>query len=315
MAVVEFTLLALPILMLGMGSVELAHWAFMRQGINLALLEAGRAAITAHNQSERIIQGFEQALRPLYVSASQDAARKVHSALAQREQALGGAPWQIEVLSPSAGAFMDFADPALQFGAPAINNHYLAEQAARHASPGPVSGQSIHQANTLVLRLSWPHRPRQPWLARLLKPLGNPDGSYRQRALARGYLPMARQITLLMQSHPVQWADHPSGKVLYRSELGGNGLACRGWLCHADGPLTAASPALAPLATPPAENVLAPAGTSAPDRAGMRGTADASATPGETALAPAPAVTPAPGQGEPLLDLLDPACGPVLCCS
>ncbi|MFA7531272.1 MAG: TadE/TadG family type IV pilus assembly protein [Castellaniella sp.] len=295
MAVVEFTLLALPILMLGMGSVELAHWAFMRQGINLALLEAGRAAITAHNRPERIIQGFEQALRPLYVSASQDAARKVHGALAQREQALGGAPWQIEVLSPSAGAFMDFADPALQFGAPAINNHYLAEQAARHTSPGPVSGQSIHQANTLVLRLSWPHRPRQPWLARLLRPLGNPDGSYRQRALARGYLPMARQITLLMQSHPVQWADHPSGKVLYRSETGGNGLTCRGWLCHAGGPQAVASA--------PQESTPLPIAHSG--------------TPGPGAPAPssAPALTPAPSQGEPLLDAFDPACGPVLCCS
>ncbi len=239
LALVEFAVAALPVLLLGMGGLELSHWHFVRQGISLALLDAGRAAITAHADPERIITAFETALAPLHVSARHGAAARVGQALAQRSQALAGPPWLIEVLSPSASAFADFADPALALPLPAINNHYLAEQAARHggqsgqAARGAVSGQTFYQANTLVLRLSWPHRPAQAWLRRLLQGLGDARGNYRQRALAAGYLPMARQLTLLMQSHPMQWPDHGSGKVIYRSETGATGLACRGWLCHA----------------------------------------------------------------------------------
>lgn len=243
---IEFVIAAFPVLFLGLGSIELSHWFITRQALSLALLEATRAAITDHNRPGRIIAAFEQALRPLHASATAAATdQRLHAALARRQATMDDAPWQIEVLSPSEHAYTDFSDMHLRIdgapGRPAINNDYLAEQHQRHQAlgwtqgHGPVSGQTIYEANTAVLRLSWLHEPHLPLIRPILRALGNPEGSYRQRALARGYLPMTRQIALLMQSHPVHWADDPSAKVLYRPEGNGPVRACSGWLCNSGG--------------------------------------------------------------------------------
>lgn len=250
---VEFAMVALPLLMAALGSIELAQWFYTRQAVSVALLDAGRAAITSHNRSDHIIAAFELALRPLFVSSSPQATeQRVVHALANRHRRMNAAPWQIEVLSPSASAFADFADAQLQVdgavGKPSINNNYLAEQDARYRASGwangfgPISGQTIYEANTAVLRLSWLHEPLLPLMVPLLKALGDPQGSYRQRALARGYLPMTRQMTLMMQSHPVQWADSPDGKVIYGPEIGKMAQHCSGWLCGTSTPVLPLTP-------------------------------------------------------------------------
>src|SRR5690625_3250510 len=210
-----FAVAALPVLFLGLGSAEVAHWFFTRQAISLALLEAGRAAITDHNRPEGIIRAFEHALLPLYGTrgnsgnssnssdtGSRHSIRRLQHALAQRQYALSDAPWQIDVLSPSAAAWRDFADSTLRIdgarGRAAINNHYLAEQDQRYRTRGwpegrgPVSGQTVFEANTLVMRLTWPHRPRLPLAVPILRAMGRATGSYQQRALAAGFSPMAR---------------------------------------------------------------------------------------------------------------------------
>lgn len=251
---VEFAIVALPLLLAGLGSIELAQWFYTRQAISVALLDAGRAAITRHNRPDHIIAAFEHALRPLYVSSTRQAGeQRLNRALADRHRRMNAAPWQIEVLSPSVGAFADFADAQLQVdgavGKASINNNYLAEQDARYRASGwtnglgPASGQTIYEANTAVLRLSWLHEPLLPLMVPLLKALGNPQGSYRQQALARGYLPMTRQMTLVMQSHPVQWADSPDGKVIYGPETGKLAQPCSGWLCGTSAPVSPLTPA------------------------------------------------------------------------
>lgn len=307
---VEFAIVALPFLFIGLGSMELAHWFHTRQAISVALLDAGRAAITNHNRSDHIIAAFEYALRPLYVAPSDQATRqRLQRALAERAQRLNAAPWQIELLSPSAPAFSDFADPQLNIDGAStqaiINNNYLAEQDARYRAAGrangrgTLSGQTIYEANMAVLRLSWLHKPQLPLMTPLLKALGNPQGSYRQRALAHGYLPMARQITLMMQSHPVQWADSPDGKVIYGAEAGTMAKGCTGWLCEASTPAGPGTPIPAPL-----DDIPEPAPGSSPDPA----------RPGD------PDYTDVnnPGTPDPDPDLRiddsDPLCGVVLCC-
>lgn len=258
--VIEFTIVALPVLLIGLGSIELSHWFYTRQAISVALLDAGRAAITQHMRADHTITAFEHAIRPLYASPTADSSSsRLHDALKQRERDMNGPPWQIEVLSPSAAAYTDFADPTVHIegasGRAVINNHYLAEQNERHRTQGwtdgrgPVSGQTIYEANTTVLRLSWLHKPRLPLVVPILRALGDSQGSYRQRALHQGYLPMTRQITLLMQSHPVQWTDDRSGKILYHPEGNLPAQVCSGWLCNADQHAGTASEA-----TPPADD-------------------------------------------------------------
>lgn len=307
---VEFAIVALPVLFVGLGSVELSHWFYTRQAVSLALLDAGRAAITDHNRSTRIITTFEHALRPLYATPTAAATTQgLHNALARRQNDLSSAPWQIEVLSPSAGAYTDFLDTGLRVdgatGYPAINNDYLTEQDHRHRAKGwldgrgPVSGQTIYEANTAVLRLSWLHQPLLPLLAPILRALGNPSGNYRQRALAQGYLPMTRQIALLMQSHPVHWPDDPSGKVIYGVERSLHAPPCSGWLCNTSGGRYP-DPGITP--TSGFDNLVpTPSGTST--------------TPPTTSPGTPPAPAGVPDYSDLVVSPDDPACGVTLCCT
>jgi hypothetical protein len=223
---VEFSIVAVPILLIGLGSIEVAQWLFNKQAVSLALLEAGRAAITSHASPSVIEAAFEKALLPLFVT-SQDggASHRLHKALNQRSQETGTAPWRIEILSPTPGAFLDFSDPTLniarQTGLAAINNNYLAEQDQRmrdkngQNGQGPLSGQSILQANTLELRLTYLHEPVLPGMKSLVRMLGSEGADYARHAMARGgYLPLVQNIRLVMQSHPVNWPLPAHGKVV-----------------------------------------------------------------------------------------------------
>lgn len=307
----EFVIVAMPLLLVGLGSVELAHWFATRQVVSVALLDAGRAAITRHSHPEAIVAAFEYGLRPLYLSSTDHAStRRLQRALDVRGRHMQTAPWQIEVLSPSALAFTDFSDSSLRVagtsGQATINNDYLAEQDARYRAAGwsegrgPASGQTVYEANTAVLRLSWLHQPKLPFIAPLLKPLGNPQGSYQQRAFAAGYLPMARQITLMMQSHPVQWTDSVDGKVIYGpAEISTTAAACSGWLCGTSAPAV-------PFIPGPASGPDNPGLPTAPDIVG-------SPSPNDGNSSGAGDIN---GDVDPdlIVDVNDPACGVTLCC-
>lgn len=222
---VEFCVVAVPILLLGVGCIEISQWFSTRQAVNLALLQAGRAAIVDHGNPGVIVSAFEHALLPLFPgTANRTSQQALQQALDQRERDIQGAAWQIEVLSPSLPAFDDFADQALALsshkGLALINNNYLHEQHERQLAMGrargvgPRSQMSIFQANTLVLRVSYLHKPVVPGISGLLRSMGASNGNYRQRALAHGYMPLVQEIALLMQSHPASWPMPASGKVV-----------------------------------------------------------------------------------------------------
>jgi hypothetical protein len=231
----EFIVIALPLIFLGLCAFETARWLSARHLLSVALYEAARAGSVQHAHPAVIESAFQQALAPL--EAGQRG----------RSRSRGGqTAWQISVLSPAPGAFLDFADRAAARhangahanGAMAIiNNHYLAQQHARHRARGwpdgrgPQSGQDIFQANTLTLRLRYPFKPLVPGVAAILRSLA---GGNRQRetadgkrsALARkpvadpgpdsmlrqGYLPILREVSVVMQSHPQAW-PLPHGRI------------------------------------------------------------------------------------------------------
>ncbi|MBV6305284.1 pilus assembly protein [Candidimonas humi] len=311
-SMVEFSLLAVPILLAGLGCVEVARWFQVRQFVDVALLQGARAGITGHARPVAIESAFEQALLPLYASgsgASPDS--RMRADFARRSAATGDAPWRIEVLNPSKASFADYADPALSIardtGLAAINNDYQAEQHQRYLQQGrpqgAASGQTIYQANVLVLRLTYLHEPLVPGVAALLRQLGDPAGSYAARAMALGgYLPMVRELRLGMQSHPVDWPQGQGGKMVARQEAaqaaprGVGAASCDGLWClrpsASGGTMPGAEPDLpvwpdAPLGDAAAPNPEGPAPGAGPsDPAG-----------------PGSGVTPD-----------DPACGVSLCC-
>jgi hypothetical protein len=317
---VDFSIIAAPLLLVGLGAIELASWFYVRQAASLALLEAGRAAITAHGNPDAIVVGLERALLPLYPAAGgRTAQQRLQDALTERAMRIQAAPWQIQILSPTPAAFHDFADPQLTAAQPGrlptINNHYQQEQHQGHRAEGRPegaglrSGMSIFQANTIVLRLTWLHEPLIPGMKALIRMLAPEQGSYNQLAMARGgYLPIKRDIALIMQSHPVDWPARPDLKVVradvapmpaWRSNEPCTGLWCQKALPGAhdaqNGPIQgqdSAGSTPAPVAGWLVDGD-APGGSGGP------------ATPDENGL---------PGVDDLAVNSNDPACGVVLCC-
>lgn len=214
-------LIAPPVLLLGLGGMDLAHGLFVRQALSHALIEAGRAAIVDHADPDTLVQAFERALRPLFLHPD-----SLAHALAQRSHETGQAPWQIRIIRPRRSAFIDHADPDVRIAAHpsghrAINHDYQVLQHQRRLSEGwpqgrgPASGQTIFEATTLTLELVWPHEPLVPGLKTLIRTLSPADDSYRSRLMTHGYLPILRGVSLSMQSHPIDWPDRNDGKVIH----------------------------------------------------------------------------------------------------
>lgn len=222
---VEFLLAAVPVLVLALSSIEAVHWYFARQAVSLALSQAARAAITQHADPVVLDQAFTNALLPFYVAPSAAVTRaRLQRAMERRTHATDLPAWQIRILSPSTATFQDFAAsrPGLPGdGRPVIDNDYLAEQhQARlaeglHEGRGLQSGQTTLEANTLELDLTWLHEPLLPVTRVLLKGLAPADTRFGSLAMARGgYLPLRRQMAMVMQSHAVAWAMPAHGRVV-----------------------------------------------------------------------------------------------------
>jgi hypothetical protein len=309
---IEFAIVAVPVLLLGFGCIELARWHFVKQGISLALLEAARAGITQNARPKAMKAAFNTALEPLYPPTSgHTSAQRVHTRHA-RLRAAGMAPWQIEILTPTPEAFTDFADKTLAIarrtGRMAINNNYQQEQdAARRGKgwpqgAGPASGQTIYQANTLTLRLHYPHKPLTPGVSALLRLLGSGASGYNARALSQGYLPLSQELSLTMQSHPVDWPPLADGTVVRRQRNaatpGATGQGkCRGLWCT--GPLSMFDGKSGGSDGAPGKSAWLPGDTVVDTPASIAGGTPETATP----WPPGPDVA-----------MDDPACGVTLCC-
>jgi len=229
--VVEFLVAAVPVLLLGLGGIELARGFYTKQALSLALLEAARAGITQNARPQAIKIAFQAALGPFYPpTATHSSAQRVQRALDRRRRATGRAPWQIEIISPSPRAFADFADGSLaiarQTGLAAINNDYQQEQdharraAGRVDGTGAASGQTIYQANYLTLRLTYPLEPLTPGLKAMMRILGSGGTGYSGQMMAQGYLPIVQEVQLAMQSHPVNWPGLADGTVTKAADPG-----------------------------------------------------------------------------------------------
>lgn len=223
---VEFLLVATPLLLLGMGSLEASYWYITRQAGSLALLEAARAAATNHASPHSLEQAFEKALRPLFVPAGKypDPAARMQAYFNRVSQKTGQAPWRIIIQSPSQADFIDFQQKDLpisqQTGLPAINSNYQYEQYLR-AATGQFSGNTIFQANTLQIELTYPYQTLIPGLGQLVKMLSGKAPTYHNQLTSQGFLPIKQSLSISMQSHPVLWPTEPTAKVLYSHSLSG----------------------------------------------------------------------------------------------
>lgn len=99
-ALIEFSLIAIPLLLVGLLIMEAAQWQMVRQIAYVALLDAARAGSTQHRRPDAIEQAFTQAFLPRFAqSGNQAPAAQQHTW--DRIASLSDlSPWRIEILQP-----------------------------------------------------------------------------------------------------------------------------------------------------------------------------------------------------------------------
>lgn len=219
-AMVEFLVVALPLLFTAMAGYEVSRWYMTREAVSLALLEAGRAGSVNHARPQVIEDAFLDALTPLYAPAGDF--RSPHERMRQQlkriEQDSGRLAWDIAITHPSIAEFADFMQKdlpiAVQTGNPAINNNYQQRQYQLYPR-GPASGSTIYDANTLQLQARYLYVPVVPGMRALLRNVFGAIDSSGSPLATQGALPMSASITIEMQSHPVLWLSEQTTHVRY----------------------------------------------------------------------------------------------------
>ncbi|WP_296558830.1 TadE family protein [Pigmentiphaga sp.] len=210
-AMAEFTVVAIPLLFAGLGAFETGRWLVVRQAVGYALFEAARAGTVANADPAAIAQAFERALSPaLGIRAMQgpnDQRSAVRARMAHWTRVHGLRMARIEQLNPAPASFQDF--PARRAAEPRELDydhqrlrHDTVYRSRYRGGVGPRSGQTLFDANTLVLRLTYLHAPYLPGMRTLLRSLADAsetDDHVRQARKA-GLLVIRREIAMPMQS-------------------------------------------------------------------------------------------------------------------
>src|SRR5690606_467499 len=102
-AMVEFLVVALPLLFAATASYEASRWYMAREAVNLALLEAGRAGSVSHARPQAIENAFLAALTPLYAPAGafRSPRERMRHQQTRFEQDSGQLAWEIAIVHPN----------------------------------------------------------------------------------------------------------------------------------------------------------------------------------------------------------------------
>jgi len=197
-SMVEFVLVALPLLLVGLVVIEIGHALMARQVLRLALHEAMRAGAVQHGEPRVMAAAFESALTPLYVPAGNHASpqARMRASHARVQHSAGLPLWRLDILGPPMAAFADFGRPTTQYpghssGQTSIANDYQAEQHVRvqerwPTGEGTQSGLTIFDANVLHVRLTYLREPLTPVTGTLFKIAALAASDAARPALAAG---------------------------------------------------------------------------------------------------------------------------------
>lgn len=211
----ETTLVLTPLLFAAGLIIELARIHQIKSIARLALYETGKSASVTHAKPEIYENVFKQHMLTLYVpKGSHASAQHRQSVEMNRQLEQTGVPvWKLEVLSPTQASFRDFSDSKLSRAnrQATIRNDYQKEQHRQglsrgwQAGLGPVSGQTIFQANTLKLRLTYLHQPFLPGLQSALRLLGAMSSGEKNQAWRKGLFAIVITHEVMMQSDLKNW--------------------------------------------------------------------------------------------------------------
>jgi hypothetical protein len=202
-SLVEFQVVAiLALLPLLLALLQGALLLIASHTLGYATYQAARSGALAGADPEIMRRALAVGLLPLHAATfeavtTSNVATVALSAYA-RSLAATTAFAQLQILSPTQGAFEDFAQQA-GTGTPAIRSDALAQ---RSLAPGPQSGLSIQQANLLHIRVTYCHPLLVPLVDGLLLSLLRQFTTdlHSQACYAAGRVPLQAEAALNMQS-------------------------------------------------------------------------------------------------------------------
>ena len=165
-AMVEFTLVAPLVLLMGAAVVQYVLFFNARNLINHAAAMAVRAGAVQQGRWAAMQQAYTAALVPLYGGGNTTAELAESFARAQADTPNH---LRMEWLHPSTDVFTDWADATLtqhNSGVRTIPNGSLGLRSP--TDTGPRSGTTIHQANVLELRITHGYELKVPLVANTL---------------------------------------------------------------------------------------------------------------------------------------------------
>ena len=206
-AMVEFVVIAPLLTVMGLATVEYGGLFFAKNQINHAAFMAARAGSVANANLTKIQEAYAQALIPMYGGGQTPAALAASLNRATSDLQTNS---RIELLNPTKESFDDWSDAALEAkldtgGRRVIPNSNLA---AKGQAIGATSGQTLSDANLVKLRITHGYEPVAPMVKSVYKAYlqamdpGNDD--FHTQMLAAGRIPVVTNVTLQMQSDPIE---------------------------------------------------------------------------------------------------------------
>lgn len=206
-ALVEFAVVGPLLTLIGMALLQYGMLFFAKNQHNHAAFMAARAGSMRNADLGKVRQAYAQALIPAYGGGRnvQELAESYAKALADVS-----AHTRIELLNPSKQSFDDWNDQGLQQslgkGKRVIPNGGLANKSAGDIRAN--SGQNIHDANLIKLRITHGYEPKVPLIgpvyARYLRWLDDGKDPFYTAQVAAGRIPLVTGVTLQMQSDAIE---------------------------------------------------------------------------------------------------------------
>ena len=210
-AMIEFTVVAPIITLLGLALLQYAMLFFAKNQINHAGFMAAREGAMAHADLNSVRAAYARALVPLYGGGRTPAELTAALARANADLGLNGVGnIRIELLNPTRESFADWNDPALQSllktGAKRVIAN--ANQAFKNQDVGASSGQTLQDANLIKLRITQGYRPKVPLMDGLYRSwltwLDTGSDPFHSKLVAAGRIPVVTHVTLQMQSDAIE---------------------------------------------------------------------------------------------------------------
>ncbi|MFO1465390.1 MAG: TadE family protein [Steroidobacteraceae bacterium] len=239
-ALIEFALVLPVLLVMMLGTVQAALAFHAKSNLNYAAFQAARAGSVEHAAPQAMFDALGRALVPYFGGGNSTADLAGTLARVRADLAQGSA--RLEILSPTARSYDDFQSPDLarRIGAgrrvipnvDLLNRRCPRDRPACAWNPATnASGQSLQDANLLVLRLTYgiPPMKQVPLAGRLytasLKALGvGGDDAFMEELLDQGRIPVIARALVRMSSEPIESGPvHLSGAAGAAGPPGGGG--------------------------------------------------------------------------------------------